>query len=145
MENKIFIPSQPQYWHNIDLYQELVFKATLSGGKGGQNTNKVSTKVELYWSLQDSNCISSQMKIIITDKLASKINQEGQLRLVCEEERSQLLNKELVVEKLYKLLASCFKVIKPRKPTKPSKSAIEKRLNDKKARKSVKMSRGKLD
>lgn len=145
MENKIYIPSQLQYWHNLDLLSELELKATLSGGKGGQNTNKVSTKVELYWTPSTSVRISCQMKDVITAKLAKKLNSDGKLRLVCEEERSQFQNKEKVIDKFYNLLTTCFKVNKPRKATKPSKGAVQQRLSDKKARKMIKNNRGKFD
>ncbi len=136
---------QPSSWHTIDVLGEVRFKASLSGGKGGQHTNKVSTKMELYWTPALSSVLGEETKARIIDKLANKLNSEGELRLVCEEERSQMMNKERVIEKFYKLLASCFEEPKPRRATKATKSSIANRLVAKKVRKDIKKGRGKID
>ncbi len=131
-------------WKTIGIIQEVKFKASLSGGKGGQHVNKTSTKAELYWTPANSSLLDEETKNKIIYKLLKELSNEGELRLVCEEERSQLKNKEKVSEKFYKLLASCFKIIKPRKPTKVPKSVIKKRLDNKAKRKETKIGRKKL-
>ncbi len=124
---------------------EVRFKASLSGGKGGQHTNKVSTRVELYWTPGASEALEKEVKERIVVKLSKRLNGEGELRLVCDEERSQWMNKERVIEKFYALLASCFKEPKARRPSKPTKSSIADRLLGKKTRKEIKKRRGRVD
>lgn len=116
-----------------DLRGEITFKTSRSGGKGGQNVNKVSSKVELNLSVQNSHLFSESQKKIITEKLFNRINSEGVLQVITEEDRSQLKNKERSLEKLVNLLRSALHKVKPRKPTKPSKSVVEKRLKLKQA------------
>ncbi|HXA01318.1 MAG TPA: peptide chain release factor-like protein, partial [Cytophagaceae bacterium] len=101
--------SNPETWRNSQIIKEVKFKASLSGGKGGQNVNKVSTKVELYWTPASSGILSESQKAKVNTKLSNKLSNEGELRLVSEEERSQLRNKEKVSGKFYALLAGCFK------------------------------------
>lgn len=136
---------KPSSWKTMDILSEVRFKSSLSGGKGGQHTNKVSTKMELYWTPALSTIIGEESIARIIEKLGSKLSSEGELRLVCEEERSQLMNKEKVIEKFYKLLASCFEEPKPRRASKPTKSSIATRLTGKKIRKDIKKGRGKID
>ena len=114
------------------LYQELTFKTSRSGGAGGQHVNKVYTKVEVIFDVNDSNQFSEEQKEIISTKLANRIDTEGKLHLTCDETRSQLKNKEIVIERLFDLLDAALKPVKMCKPTKPSKSAVRKRLLDKK-------------
>ncbi|MDF2456010.1 MAG: yaeJ [Cytophagaceae bacterium] len=130
-------------WENLGILKEVRFKASLSGGKGGQNVNKVSTKIELYWTPAESKLIEEEVKQILLTKLANKLSQEGELRVVCEEERSQLKNKEKAIEKFYKLITACFKVQKKRKATKPTKSSVTKRLEGKSKQKTIKANRRK--
>ena len=132
-------------WENLDVLKEVRIKATLSGGKGGQNVNKVSTKIELYWSPNESKILEEEVKQILLTKLANKISQEGELRIVCEEERSQLKNKEKAIAKFYALLCSCFIVQKKRRATRPTRSSITKRLDGKSKQKDVKAKRKKPD
>jgi ribosome-associated protein len=132
---------KPSTWESLGIIHEVKFKASLSGGKGGQHVNKTSTKVELYWTPANSSILDQESIDKIISKLSKDLSNEGELRLVCEEERSQLKNKEIVIEKFYKLLASCFKIIKKRKPTKIPKSVIAKRLKDKAKRKDIKKGR----
>jgi ribosome-associated protein len=136
---------QPASWKEIDVLSEVRFKTSLSGGKGGQHVNKVSTKMELYWTPAHSAMLENEAKERIVQKLADRLNSEGELRLVCDEVRSQMMNKERLIEKFYKLLASCFKEPKPRRATKPTKSSVVNRLDEKKVRKEVKKGRGKID
>ncbi|MBC7486186.1 MAG: aminoacyl-tRNA hydrolase [Cytophagaceae bacterium] len=130
-------------WENLSILKELRFKASLSGGKGGQNVNKVNTKIELYWTPAESKLIEEEVKQVLLTKLASKLSQEGELRIVCEEDRSQLKNKEKAMEKFYKLITACFKVQKKRKATKPTKSSVTKRLEGKSKQKTIKANRRK--
>ena len=135
----------PDTWRDSQIIREVKFKASLSGGKGGQNVNKVSTKMELYWNPSTSEVLSELQKAKVLNKLSNKLSHEGELRLISEEERSQLRNKEKVSEKFYILLASCFKVKKIRRATKPTKSSNEKRLGGKSIKKNIKKNRGKID
>jgi ribosome-associated protein len=137
--------TNPETWRNSNIIKEVKFKASLSGGKGGQNVNKVSTKVELYWTPAASTILSENQKAKVITKLSGKLSNEGELRLVSEEERSQLRNKEKVSEKFYSLLAGCFKEKKMRRATKPTKGSNERRLGSKTKKKDVKQSRRKPD
>jgi ribosome-associated protein len=140
------MPAQPDYhkpstWETLGIIQEVKFKASLSGGKGGQHVNKTSTKAELYWIPANSSLLDQESIDKIIAKLSKDLSNEGELRLVCEEERSQLKNKEKVTKKFYKLLATCFKIKKARKPTKPSKASVIRRLDSKSKRKEIKKGR----
>ena len=110
---------------------EFKFSASRSSGPGGQNVNKVSTKVELRFHVASSLLLSDAEKEMIADKLASKINMAGELILVSQSERSQLKNKERVVEKFYILISKALTPKKKRKATKPSKASREERLETK--------------
>ena len=114
-----------------DLLKEVKFKTSRSGGKGGQNVNKVSSKVELNWDVHASNLITDEQKKQISLKLANRLNSEGFVQVITEEERSQLLNKERSLDKLILLIVKALHVPKLRKASKPKKSAIEKRLKSK--------------
>lgn len=124
-----------------DLLKEITFKTSRSGGKGGQNVNKVSSKVELNINIKSSALFTEEQKITLLNKLSNRINSEGVLQVVTEEDRSQLRNKEKSVEKLIILLNNALRKVKVRKPTKPGKSVIEKRLKLKQARAVKKINR----
>ena len=113
------------------LLKEVSFKTSRSGGKGGQNVNKVSSKVELNFNIEKSNLFSSEQKQLLIEKLSKRINSEGILQVITEEERSQYLNKERSLEKLIVLITRALHQPKLRKATKPKKSSIERRLKDK--------------
>jgi len=119
---------------NRDFSPEFVFTASRSSGPGGQNVNKVSTRVELRFNVTQSQLLTEAEKEIIQIKLASKINSEGEFILVSQIERSQLMNKENVIEKFYLLIIKALTPVKKRKPTKPSRAAKEKRLEEKRMR-----------
>ena len=116
----------------LDLIRECTFNTSRSGGKGGQNVNKVETKVELYFDIQASALLTDTRKNRLIKKLSNKLNKEGVLRLVCASERSQLANKKLVSNKLFDTLEKALKRRKKRKATKPSKAAVQRRLTTKK-------------
>lgn len=115
-----------------NLIKELSFKAVRSSGAGGQHVNKVSSKVELIFDLQNSVELSSEEKELLLKNLYSKLTKEGILLLNCDESRSQHKNKELVIDRFITLITNGLKTPKKRKPTKPSKSSVLKRLDKKK-------------
>ncbi|CAN1547227.1 PrfB Protein chain release factor B [Spirosomataceae bacterium] len=115
----------------IDFSTEIVFNTSRSSGSGGQNINKVETKVELRFDLNASVLLDDAEKVKIKEKLKNQINQENELLVVCQESRSQLKNKELALKKFKELLTSALTVQKKRKPTKPTLEKIEKRLKTK--------------
>ena len=117
---------------NADIVKELKFKAVKSSGAGGQHVNKVSSKVELQFDVNNSNYLSNDEKEILFKKLQSKLTKESVLILQCDESRSQHKNKEIVIKRFLELITKGLKVPKKRKPTKPSKSSIRKRLEKKK-------------
>jgi ribosome-associated protein len=114
------------------LLSELSFKAIRSSGAGGQHVNKVSSKIELTFDLKESLGLSSFEKELLEKKLASKLTNEGVLILQCDALRSQHKNKKIAVERFLKIVTSGLKVPKKRKKTTPKKSAILKRLQNKK-------------
>ncbi|MGV3539243.1 MAG: alternative ribosome rescue aminoacyl-tRNA hydrolase ArfB [Rufibacter sp.] len=114
-----------------NLTPELTFQTSRSSGPGGQNVNKVASRVEVWFSIENSALLTPEQKERLLEKLGSRLNKEGFLHLASQESRSQLDNKELVVQKLYDTLELALQRPKPRKRTKPSKAAIEKRLQAK--------------
>ena len=114
-----------------ELLKEITFRTSRSGGKGGQHVNKVSSKVELNINIRSSSHFTEEEKELLVQKLSNRINSEGVLQVVTEEERSQLHNKEKSLDKLIVLLKKALYKPKPRKISKPKRSAIEKRLKSK--------------
>lgn len=120
---------------NIPIEQiakEIQFKTSRSGGKGGQNVNKVSSKVELVFDLTNSFVLSDEQKEKLLRRLGTKLDAENKLHVVSQLSRSQIENKKIALDKLQKLLENGLKETKKRVATKPKKSANEARLKTKK-------------
>jgi ribosome-associated protein len=117
-----------------NIHSELLFTSSRSSGPGGQNVNKVNSKITLHWNVSQSTVLTQEEKAIIHHKLATHITKEGTLQLTSQEARSQLQNKEAAIQKLKLLLTKAFAKKKVRRPTKPSKAAKQKRIQQKKLR-----------
>ena len=117
---------------------EFLFAASRSSGPGGQNVNKLSTKVELRFNVLSTNLLSEKEKQLIFQKLKNKINKEGELVLVSQSERTQLMNKQAVIEKFFRLISIALTIQPKRKATRATFSSKIKRLEEKKNRGTIK-------
>ena len=117
---------------NRDIEKELQFQASRSGGPGGQNVNKVASKIELRFHVESSEQLTDDEKALILAKLANRITNDGFLQLTCQTERSQLQNKELCIARFYELLRQALTLQKKRKATKPTHTSVKQRLESKK-------------
>lgn len=124
--------SQSPFFDENRILHEVILRATRSSGKGGQNVNKVSSKVEVRFPLHTSTALTDAQKTIIFNKLKNRINLDGEIVLSAQDDRSQLQNKRIVIAKLFDLLNKALKPIKKRIPVKPSLAKVRKRLNEKK-------------
>ena len=120
---------------------ELTYRATRSGGPGGQHVNTSSSRVELAWDVGASPSLTDEQRALIQAKLSNRINSEGVLLLTSSESRSQHQNREFVTARFVELLALALVVPKKRKKTKPSRAAKEARLQEKKKRSATKKMR----
>ena len=120
---------------------ELEFRASRSGGPGGQHVNTSSTRIEVWWDLAGSPSLSEEQRARLLARLASRLDSSGRLRLVASGTRSQLRNREEATERLREVLAAALVVPRKRKPTRPTRAAKAARLESKRRRSATKRDR----
>jgi ribosome-associated protein len=126
------------------ILKHLVISTARSGGKGGQHVNKVSSKVELFFDIRNSDCLDENQKLILQKKLKNKISNEGVLHISEDSERSQLRNKKLAEKKLIFLIQKSFQKDKKRVPTQPTKASKIKKEKQKRVVSDIKSNRKKI-
>jgi ribosome-associated protein len=129
--------------NNIALISELHYKAVRSSGAGGQNVNKVSSKVVLSFDLKNSRALSEEQKVLLEQNISTRLTADLILILNCDEDRSQLKNKEIITKRFLQIIKKGLEVPKERKATRVPKGVIRKRIKDKKNISQVKQNRKK--
>jgi len=122
---------------------ELVYRFSRSGGPGGQHVNKLETRVEIVFNIPSSRVLDENQKKLLRERLRSRLDAGGSLRVVSQRHRSQRANTLDAREKLKRLLAGALKERKKRVPTRPTATAMKKRLEEKRRRSAIKKLRGK--
>ena len=120
---------------------ELLFRATSSGGPGGQNVNKVATRIEVTWDIANSPALEDPTRELLLTHLRAKLDSEGRVRIVASDQRTQKANREAALERLRNLVTDALKPRKKRKPTKPTRASKQRRLEAKKRRGDIKRQR----
>ena len=124
---------------------EITFQTSRSSGPGGQNVNKVESRVELRWHLMESQVLTDAQKALILEKLTNQLTADGLLLITAQDDRSQYRNKEIALTRFHELLLKSLRRPKPRKATKPNRSAVRKRLEGKKIQSEKKANRRRLE
>ena len=124
---------------------ELSFRASRAGGPGGQHVNTSSTRIELLWDLTHSTAVSDDVRARLLAKLASRLDADGNVRVVASDRRSQLQNREAAEQRLAQIVRQALIVPKKRRPTRPTASSREQRLADKRRRGDRKRDRRRKD
>ncbi len=124
---------------------ELVFRATTGGGPGGQHVNRSATRVELWWNVEDSPSLSPEQRDLLLSRLAHRIDKRGRLRLVSGTRRSQTMNRDDVIGRFVNVVGSALAVKPIRRPTRPSRAAVERRLETKRRQSEQKRRRQRVD
>lgn len=122
-------------------HEELILRASRSSGPGGQHVNTSSTRIELVWDIASSPSIDDDMRARLMQRLSNRVDSSGKIRLVAQSERSQLRNRDAVIERFGKMIRGALVEQKLRKATKPTKASKRKRIEAKKHRAAVKQQR----
>ena len=120
------------------LFGELTFRTSRSSGPGGQHVNKTESRVELIWDLQNTRCLDDHQKSLLARRIRSRLTEEGVLILASGKYRSQHRNRQDVTERFLEVIGAGLKPVKKRRPTKPSRTSVEKRIKGKKIRGEIK-------
>ena len=128
-----------------DLSGEFFIQASRSRGPGGQNVNKVNSKIELRFNIKDSLLLTEEQKQALLKKLSAKISSDGFLIVISQGDRSQLINRQDAIRKINNIIIKSLQPAKRRKRTQPTKSSIEKRLAEKRIKADIKQTRQKID
>jgi ribosome-associated protein len=129
----------------ITFLPEITFQTSRASGPGGQNVNKVESRVELRWHLQHSQVLTPLQKELILEKIAGQLTAEGYLLVLAQDDRSQLRNKEIALTRFHALLQKSLRRPTPRRATRPSAGAVRQRLEGKKRQGEKKANRRRLD